>query len=407
MKINSRIKQILALVFILLVINLLLLSIFILIERNFFNKTANLIGGLIETEEKSQMQKENNKKELNTMEERIFKIIKKEDANYTKKGKEAFLKYGYSKIGIIFDFNKKILFMLCISFSAFIFAFLFILFFLFKQKQNRNIEHSIALIKNIKKQNYKIDLVKDDSNFSSLNDEIYKALILFNETWQQAITEKQNFKENLENISHQLKIPISSMNIMLELFEDEYGDEYPEISNKTFIKIKSQLARLQNLTETLLTVSKLDAGNIEMKQDNFLLEECLSYSLEAIEEELNAKNIFPQIEIPHLKIKGDFYWIAEAFLNILKNFSDLYPHLTKIRITGKKNSVYTEVCFENDGGKIPKEDLPKIFNRFYKTSESKGFGIGLSMTKAILEKNNADISVENTEMGVIFIIKFF
>ncbi len=402
MKINFKLKNFIVFITSLILLNIILFSIFLIIEKDFFDETAKLVGALVQNEK-------NDKKQM--LEEKIFQIIKEENEFYTEKGKELFKKYSYSAEGLIFKKHKILIFMICLSLSLLFMLCVYIFVFIFKKEEEKNLAYSISLIQNIKKENYKIDLKEAENAFSHLNNEIYKTLILFNETKKLALDEKQSFKENLENIAHQLKIPISSMQIMLELFEDEYPNLYLELSNeKYFTKIKSQLQRLEGLTETLLKFSKLDSGNIRMKEDDFLLEECIAYSLETIEDELNSKNIFPDltdIKLNSLKIKGDFYWIAEAFLNILKNFSNMHPNLTKIEIVARKNSVFTEVRLKNNGKKLVKEDLSKIFKRFYKINESKGFGIGLAMSKAILEQNNADIIVENTESGVAFIIKFY
>ena len=166
---------------------------------------------------------------------------------------------------------------------------------------------------------------------------------------------------------------------------------------------KSTLLRCINLLE------EPDSGSIEMKKEVFLLEECLIHSMESIEDNLRIKGLLPQLSLNGIKIKGDFYWLSEAFLNIIKNFSDLYPKVKNISISAKDNAVYTQVSFENDGPKIPASSLRTIFRRFYKgqTNEGNGFGIGLAMSQTILKKHNAEIRAENTKSGTVFIVKFY
>ena len=241
-----------------------------------------------------------------------------------------------------------------------------------------------------------------------MEDSIYKSLILLSETRLTALNDKEEYKENLENIAHQLKIPITSINLMLELLEDNKADNNI-FKTAHFQKIKKQITRLEHLTEALLKLARLDSGSIEMKKEVFLLEECLIHSMESIEDNLRIKGLLPQLSLNGIKIKGDFYWLSEAFLNIIKNFSDLYPKVKNISISAKDNAVYTQVSFENDGPEIPASELKNIFRRFYKskTTEGNGFGIGLAMSRTILKKHNAEIRAENTNSGTAFIVKFY
>ena len=111
-------------------------------------------------------------------------------------------------------------------------------------------------------------------------------------------------------------------------------------------------------------------------------------------------------ELKESSINGDFYWLAEALINIIKN-SDNRPTCDKISISSEKNPLYTSLIIEDNGGGIKKDNMKKIFKRFYKTPDSNGFGIGLAMAKTIVEKNNGEISVSNTNSGARFEIKFY
>lgn len=101
-----------------------------------------------------------------------------------------------------------------------------------------------------------------------------------------------------------------------------------------------------------------------------------------------------------------FYWLAEALINIIKN-ADNIPICNEISISSYKNPLYTSLIIEDNGGGIEKENIKKIFKRFYKTPDSNGFGIGLAMAKTIVEKNNGEIFVTNTDQGARFEIKFY
>ncbi|EFW39246.1 sensor histidine kinase [Treponema phagedenis] len=339
--------------------------------------------------------------------EKFIGALKSENKSLEKDGSKILKQYGYVDEIIIFK-NQSLYIVLCCFFvSAITILFFCIANFYIKNKQKKRIEQTIKFIKTLEAGNYKLAIKEDP--FSILDDEIYKTLVLLRETKVYAQQEKENYKKKLENISHQLKIPITSINIMFELFEDSNPELYKKIAKNEFIqKMQVQLERLERLTEILLTLSKLDSGAITMTREEFLLEECLMSAVEIIEEDLLEKKLMPSIKADGIRIQGDFYWIAEAFLNILKNFSDLYPAVNSISVSAVENSVYTEVRFENKGPQISDEDLKNIFKRFYKTkNNTAGFGIGLSITKIILEKNNAEIRAENKSDGVAFIIKFY
>ena len=142
-----------------------------------------------------------------------------------------------------------------------------------------------------------------------------------------------------------------------------------------------------------------------MKKESVNLNEVLVYALDT----LNVKSGIDVVVDNSLKekyIEGDFYWICEAIINILKNALNR-PTCDKIIINSYKNPLYTSITIEDNGGGIEKENIKKIFKRFYKTPDSDGFGIGLAMAKTIVEKNNGEIVVKNVEDGASFEIKFY
>ena len=271
-----------------------------------------------------------------------------------------------------------------------------IYYFLEKRKKNR-INELIDLIENMKNQNYKIPMKQDD--FSILEDKIYKLFIEIVEAKESSTKNSEKQIEYLEDIAHQIKTPITSMLFSIENLEMNYPD------NEEIEILKRQTLRLNSLSDILLKLSSLDVNKNLMKKEQVNLGELVDYSLDS----LNLKK-FTNVEIEEsLKensIFGDFYWLAEAFINIIKN-ADNRPTCDKIMVSSYKNPLYTSLIIEDNGGGIEKENIKKIFKRFYKTPDSKGFGIGLAMAKTIVEKNNGEISVTNTDNGARFEIKFY
>ena len=392
---------------ILLFVNFFVIFIYKITERNFYLSLAQIIGASSSIDDSINSENNTPDNQNKSIEKILLSSLKTKDKTKEDEGKEILRKHGYIKSFIIFKNKVYDLFLLC-GLSSIITIVLFLVYNRYQSKKlKKRISSILSTAEKIKKGDYKFYKEKEDE-FSILEDSIYKSLILLSETRLIALNDKEEYKENLENIAHQLKIPITSINLMLELLEDNKADTNI-FKTAHFQKIKKQITRLEHLTEALLKLARLDSGSIEMKKEVFLLEECLIHSMESIEDNLRIKGLLPQLSLNGIKIKGDFYWLSEAFLNIIKNFSDLYPKVKNISISAKDNAVYTQVSFENDGPKIPASSLRTIFRRFYKgqTNEGNGFGIGLAMSQTILKKHNAEIRAENTNSGTVFIVKFY
>lgn len=392
---------------ILLFVNFFIIFIYKTTERIFYLSLAQIIGASSSIDDSINSENNTHNNKDKSIEKILLSSLKTKNKTQEDKGKEILRKHGYIKSFIIFKNKVYDLILLC-GLSSIITISLFLVYNRYQSKKlKKRISSILSTAEKIKKGDYKFYKEKEDE-FSLLEDSIYKSLILLTETSLTALNDKEEYKENLENIAHQLKIPITSINLMLELLEDNKADKNI-LKTAHFQKIKKQITRLENLTEVLLKLARLDSGSIEMKKEVFLLEECLIHSMESIEDNLRIKGLLPQLSLNGIKIKGDFYWLSEAFLNIIKNFSDLYPKVKNISISAKDNAVYTQVSFENDGPEIPASSLKTIFRRFYKgqTNEGKGFGIGLAMSQTILKKHNAEIRAENTKSGTVFIVKFY
>ncbi|KLK55818.1 histidine kinase [Streptococcus agalactiae] len=277
-----------------------------------------------------------------------------------------------------------------------IISLLLLYYFLESRKKNR-INELIDLIENMKNQDYKIPMKQDD--FSILEDKIYKLFIEIVEAKETSRKNSEKQIEYLEDIAHQIKTPITSMLFSIENLEMDFPN------NRDIEILKRQTIRLNSLSDILLKLSSLDANKNLMKKEQVNLGELVDYSLDS----LNFKK-FTNVEIEETlkenSICGDFYWLAEAFINIIKN-ADNRPICDKIVVSSYKNPLYTSLIIEDNGGGIEKENIKKIFKRFYKTPDSNGFGIGLAMAKTIVEKNKGEISVTNTDNGARFEIKLY
>ena len=269
-------------------------------------------------------------------------------------------------------------------------------YFLEKRKKNR-INELIDLIENMKNQDYEIPMKQDD--FSILEDKIYKLFIEIVEAKETSTKNSEKQIEYLEDIAHQIKTPITSMIFSIENLELDYPD------SRDIEILKRQLLRLNSLSDILLKLSSLDANKDLMKEEHIRLDELVDYALDCLHLKKSMK-VEKRTDLKENSINGDFYWLAEALINIMKN-ADNRPTCDKITISSYKNPIYTSLIIEDNGGGIEKENIKKIFKRFYKTPDSNGFGIGLAMAKTIVEKNNGEISVSNIDVGARFEIKFY
>ena len=241
-------------------------------------------------------------------------------------------------------------------------------------------------------------MVQDE--FSILEDKIYKIFIELVEARELVEKNSNKQRQNLEDIAHQIKTPITSM-----VFDLETIDKTEE-NRKEIERLESQLERLNSLADILLKLSSLDANVDKMEKNEVLISEIIEYALDILRKSVDEKNIKIIFDYEDSEIKVDYYWVSEALINIIKNALNR-EETTKIKISTNKNPIYTEIIIEDDGGGIKEENFKKIFERFYKSPDSKGFGIGLSMAKSIVEANNGDISVKNGKDGAIFKIKFY
>lgn len=269
-------------------------------------------------------------------------------------------------------------------------------YFLESRKQNR-INELIDLIENMKNQDYKIPMKQDD--FSILEDRTYKLFIEIVEAKETSRKNSEKQIEYLENIAHQVKTPITSMLFSIENLEMDFP------ANGDIEILKRQTIRLNSLSDILLKLSSLDANKDLMKKEEIRLDELVAYALDSLDLR-RSTNVEVAESLKKNSIYGDFYWLAEALINIVKN-ADNRPTCDKILVSLYKTPIYTCLIIEDNGGGIAKDNIKKIFKRFYKTPDSNGFGIGLAMAKTIVEKNNGEISVSNIDGGARFEIKFY
>lgn len=213
----------------------------------------------------------------------------------------------------------------------------------------------------------------------------------------------------MSDISHQLKTPLTSIIVMVENILDD--DDMPlEIRREFLSDIKHNTSTVSFLVQSLLTLSKLDAEAIRFKYADVdvksIIDECIKNT--AVMAEICNVSVETLCDDTY-KLNCDKKWLCEAVTNIIKNCIE-HSQNGNIKITADQNKLYTKISIKDNGSGITKEDLPHIFERFYKgkNSSDDSVGIGLSLAKTIIEKQGGYISVSSElNKGSEFVIKFF
>lgn len=258
----------------------------------------------------------------------------------------------------------------------------------------------------------KRDLLLDDyreGELSLLQSEIYKLAVRLTEQAELLNRDKTYLADAISDISHQLKTPVTSMRVMADLLGDGH---LPDEKRRSFTaNIQNQLNRMEWLVTALLKMAKLDAGAVTMKKEAFTVEALICSATEHLLIPMELKNIdFCVSGDLSAKIEGDIGWLSEAAANILKNCIEHTPNCGKITVQAEQTALYMRLEISDTGNGISDEDLPHIFERFYKghNSSPESVGIGLAMAKQIIHEMNGNLAVTKTgTSGTTFVIKIY
>ena len=252
------------------------------------------------------------------------------------------------------------------------------------------------------------DTLMQHDTGSELEDSIYKAVVLLREEREQAQGAKKNLADNMADLSHQLKTPAASIGLTLSLLKKKAWDEE---TKQDIDRMEGQVDHLQHLVGSMLTLSRLDAGVLELEEKEFDLEEMLVDAVQPFVRQMEEKGICFGIQgADGISLSGDFGWCSEAFGNIIKNCVEHTPEQGNISIACRDNPIYTEIVIQDSGRGFDEADLPHLFERFYRGAgfSKDSAGIGLALAKSIIEKENGTVTAKNTETGGAgFYIKFY
>lgn len=271
--------------------------------------------------------------------------------------------------------------------------------------QKKQIQRFITQMEKINQGIYDIRLSTKEEDFAILENELYKLTVKLREEAENAKTSQRFLKKTLEDISHQIKTPITSMQLIIDNLKD------PEIGksakNELIDYLQTEIAAITNLVLMLLNIAALESGTVEFKNEEIKLEKLLSEVKTLLAPISKARNIDIDINVGNTTYTGDPKWEKELYINLVKNALENSTG-PKVQIIAKDSPTYLEVAVVNESEEIPAYAKDKIFERCYKISSADlSYGLGLNICKMIAEANNARIFLHSKARETNFTVRYY
>mgnify|MGYP004459724743 FL=1 len=341
-------------------------------------------------------------------------IIQILNSNEYKDGEEELKKYGINieEVNSIIAVQKQMKtniilnIILIVLFSVLYMAIIFI----YLKQRDKKINQITQYINEIKNRKYDLNINENsEDELSNLKNELYKITIMLKEESEISRQDKEKIKMSVEDISHQLKTPLTSIMIMLDNLKDNPNmDE--DTKQKFIFEISKQVDWINWLVISILKLSRLEADVVKFSNNKINVKKFIDEIIGNLEIPIEIKNQKISIEGDEdASFIGDYKWQQEAITNIIKNAIEHNKENGKITIKYEENVLFTKITIIDEGQGIDKEDLKHIFERFYKAQNSSdnSVGIGLSLAKNIIEKNNGMINCKSEiGNGTEFIVKY-
>ena len=364
------------------------------VNKNYNNKIVNIISTIKE-------------KYPEIKDDEIFGIIKNNVKTNT------FNRYSFDLDGIVLIKENKTIFVSYFIILLFIYLIICLVYLTIiinnDKRKEKEINEVIKIIEEINNKNYSFKM-KDinEEDLSLLKNEIYKTTIMLNEISEISKKDKKELEESLEDISHQLKTPLTSILIMIDtLLDDEDMDQN---TREDFLRnMKREVMNINFLVKSILKLSRLDTNTVKFISKKESVKEIINEAILNVSLLSDLKNVKIETNLSDSFIICDYKWQIEALTNILKNSIEHSYENNKVLIESSENNAYVKIIIKDFGTGIAKEDINHIFERFYKGKDSDydSIGIGLALSKSIIEKQNGKISVASSDDGTTFTIKYF
>ena len=349
----------------------------------------------------------------NVKEEEIIKILNESNEGKSE-GQKVLQKYGINikenpAIEAMENQEQEIMIINVVSIGVSVIL-LLIIVNIYYHSRNQKIQEIIKYIEAINNKNYDLKIAENtEDDLSNFRNELYKIAIMLKEQASQSINDKKALQTSLEDISHQLKTPLTSISIMLDnIRENPNMDEH---TRQEFIyEISRQINWINWLVISLLKLSKLDSNTAVFVQKEIKVEDLINNVVKnlAIPIDIKQQNVIVNGSSDVMFV-GDYNWQLEALTNIVKNCIEHTVENKNIYINWEENNFYTKIAIKDEGVGIDKKDVKHIFERFYKgkNSSENSVGIGLALAKSIIEKDNGYIiCASELGRGTTFEIKY-
>ena len=349
----------------------------------------------------------------NVKEEEIIKILNESNEGKSE-GQKVLQKYGINikenpAIETMENQEQEIMIINVVSIGVSVIL-LLIIVNIYYHSRNQKIQEIIKYIEAINNKNYDLKIAENtEDDLSNFRNELYKIAIMLKEQASQSINDKKALQTSLEDISHQLKTPLTSISIMLDnIRENPNMDEH---TRQEFIyEISRQINWINWLVISLLKLSKLDSNTAVFVQKEIKVEDLINNVVKnlAIPIDIKQQNVIVNGSSDVMFV-GDYNWQLEALTNIVKNCIEHTVENKNIYINWEENNFYTKIAIKDEGVGIDKKDVKHIFERFYKgkNSSENSVGIGLALAKSIIEKDNGYIiCASELGRGTTFEIKY-
>lgn len=246
-----------------------------------------------------------------------------------------------------------------------------------------------------------------EGELSILANQMQKLTLRLTESAEAMRKEKVFLADSLADISHQLRTPLTAMNLTTSMLRSPSLTE--EKRMELTGELRNLLSRTDWLVETLLKLSKLDAGTVKLTRQNVSVEQLIQRAAQPIAIAMELRSQSLEIDCGEEVLLCDPVWTAEALGNILKNCMEHTPENGKISIAVNQNPLFTQIDVEDTGSGFDPKDIPHLFERFYKGSNASqnSYGIGLALARTVITAQDGTIQAMNRDNGARFVMKFY
>ena len=246
-----------------------------------------------------------------------------------------------------------------------------------------------------------------EGELAILQSEITKMTLRIREQNDALKSEKAHLADSLADIAHQLRTPLTSVSLILSLLEQETE----EAERKSLLREAEELfAQMDWLLRSLLKLSRLDAGIVEFQRNPIDVAALIRHVLRPLLIPMELHNVTYTVSVPQdATIVGDADWLCEALQNVIKNCMESIGDNGHIEIACNDTVLFTEITIHDSGAGFDKDELPRLFDRFYrgKKDTAAGYGIGLALCKTIITRQGGTIAAKNhPHGGALFTVRF-